>query len=85
MKKITVVLSILGLLWGLAFIVSCNNERDRNEESDIIVMDLGRALYISKLKEFRGDTIKADSAYHADKLGLIHDIYKSAQKIANKK
>lgn len=69
-------------------LVGCKNpieDADEKKSFDISKMDLGMALWKNKIQTFDGDIKKADSAYAVDKQILIDDIYKTAEKIENKK
>jgi len=76
------------LLLVAVLLVGCQNSKeDINEKKsfDISKMDLGMALWKNKIQTFDGDIKKADSAYAIDKRILMDDIYKTAEKVENKK
>lgn len=69
-------------------LVGCQNTtEDINEKKsfDTTKMDLGMALWKNKIQTFEGDVKKADSAYEIDKQKLIDDIYKTVEKVEEKK
>lgn len=76
MKKIILLLVVITA-------ISCNKREEvkatpvqqKNSELTSVQMDLGAALYASKIVEFDCDTEKADSAYAADKYKIVKDIY----------
>lgn len=76
------------LLLVAVLLVGCQNKiEDVNEKKsfDTTKMDLGMALWKNKIQTFEGDIKKADSAYEIDKKILIDDIYKTADKVEEKK
>lgn len=69
-------------------LVGCEKplEKENLEKSFTMTkMDLGMALWKNKIQTFQGNVVKADSAYQIDKQKLVDDIYKTAEKVENKK
>jgi len=76
------VLLVAVLLFG------CEKSHEEvNDEKSFTIskMDLGMALWKNKIQTFEGNVKQADSAYEIDKKILIDDIYKTADKVGEKK
>lgn len=87
-KLITNTSHFLYALLVAVLLVGCEKSGEEIEEKksfDTTKMDLGMALWRNKIQTFDGNVKQADSAYEIDKKILIDYIYKTADKVEEKK